>query len=314
MAFSRKRCTFDNSNVTKNKQIAVCWSVDWALPDAAEIKSLLSQLIELAEMLNASELTDVIATAKALVNNEEATALDLYTALNDLKYQVKPIAERYIKLALSFCNSFGYTDLIPYIEAAVASVNTGDIDQIKDAFMTLAKNGISPALNALDKLSGYAETMEADDLEAAVNTTIGDIQKLALTALMQQPIKTEDVAAVVADIKTIIEVFVPAASTFIVKVKAIDTTGKAKADELAAAVTKAEAAISENADIVTIGVAVKELVQAYRAFQDANKTTGINAAVIEKMQGGNIYNLQGQRVMNDQKGLFIVNGKKIVIK
>ena len=284
------------------------------LPDVAEIKSLLAQVVELAEMLNASELTDIIANAKALLNNEEATAMELFTALNTLKDQIRPIAEKYIQLALSFCNNFGYNDLIPYIESAVASIETGNIDQIKEAFMTLAVNGISPALDALNKLSGYAETMEADDLKNATQTAIADIQKLALTALMQQPIKAEDVAAVVADIKTIKDEFVPASAAFIAKIQAIDTTGKQKGEELKSALDNAVGAISENADIVTIGVAVKELVQAYRAFLDANKTTGINNMAVEKMQERVIYNLQGQRVMNDQKGLFIVNGKKVLVK
>ena len=43
-----------------------------------------------------------------------------------------------------------------------------------------------------------------------------------------------------------------------------------------------------------------------------NGTTGINTLTID--ENAVIYNMKGQRVMNAQKGLYIVNGKKVVIK
>jgi hypothetical protein len=45
-------------------------------------------------------------------------------------------------------------------------------------------------------------------------------------------------------------------------------------------------------------------------------TTGINAVNGEglKVQGAEVYNLAGQRVLNPTKGLYIVNGKKVVVK
>ena len=42
-------------------------------------------------------------------------------------------------------------------------------------------------------------------------------------------------------------------------------------------------------------------------------TVGISSIAAEA-QKGNIYNLNGQRVMNAQKGLYIMNGKKVVLK
>ena len=47
-----------------------------------------------------------------------------------------------------------------------------------------------------------------------------------------------------------------------------------------------------------------------------NETTGINS--IEngtlKIENGEVYNLAGQRVSQPTKGLYIVNGKKVIIK
>ena len=42
--------------------------------------------------------------------------------------------------------------------------------------------------------------------------------------------------------------------------------------------------------------------------------TGINSIAADKMKNATIYNMKGQRVDKAQKGLYIVNGKKVVIK
>jgi hypothetical protein len=43
-------------------------------------------------------------------------------------------------------------------------------------------------------------------------------------------------------------------------------------------------------------------------------TTGIEGIKAADMENGNVYNLNGQRVEKAQKGLFIINGKKVVVK
>ena len=47
---------------------------------------------------------------------------------------------------------------------------------------------------------------------------------------------------------------------------------------------------------------------------DGEDTQSIEGISVAESENGMVYNLQGQRVMNAQKGLFIQNGKKIVIK
>ena len=42
--------------------------------------------------------------------------------------------------------------------------------------------------------------------------------------------------------------------------------------------------------------------------------TGIDAATMLDELNGNVYDLQGRKVMKAQKGLYIQNGKKIVVK
>ena len=50
-------------------------------------------------------------------------------------------------------------------------------------------------------------------------------------------------------------------------------------------------------------------------FDDEGKTTGINATLMNNERMNNeVYNLNGQRVAKPTKGLYVVNGKKVVIK
>ena len=49
-------------------------------------------------------------------------------------------------------------------------------------------------------------------------------------------------------------------------------------------------------------------------FDFDNTTTAIEGVATVKENNGEIYNLQGQRVMKAQKGLYIINGKKVMVK
>ena len=44
------------------------------------------------------------------------------------------------------------------------------------------------------------------------------------------------------------------------------------------------------------------------------ETTGIEAATTENGQPAHIYDLQGRSVKNPGRGLYIVNGKKMILK
>ena len=47
---------------------------------------------------------------------------------------------------------------------------------------------------------------------------------------------------------------------------------------------------------------------------DGETTTGIEAINTTEQKNGEVYNLQGQRMAKTQKGLYIVNGKKVIMK
>jgi len=52
----------------------------------------------------------------------------------------------------------------------------------------------------------------------------------------------------------------------------------------------------------------------YSINGQTSKPTGIEAVTAKKLEKSVIYNLQGIRVDNAQKGLYIINGKKLVVK
>lgn len=79
-------------------------------------------------------------------------------------------------------------------------------------------------------------------------------------------------------------------------------------------------------DVVGFYQANNNVVAPYRAYLQSevnvsrlsisfgDDTTGISSVQRAELNGQNVYDLQGRRVENAQKGLYIVNGKKMVIK
>ena len=61
---------------------------------------------------------------------------------------------------------------------------------------------------------------------------------------------------------------------------------------------------------------IEKLDDGARTFIGFNfdESTGIDGIAVEKMSNGEVYNLQGQRVTKAQKGLYIINGKKVLVK
>jgi len=51
-----------------------------------------------------------------------------------------------------------------------------------------------------------------------------------------------------------------------------------------------------------------------RSFIALDEATAIEGVAAEKVGNGEIYNLQGQRVVKAQKGLYIIDGKKVMVK
>ena len=85
--------------------------------------------------------------------------------------------------------------------------------------------------------------------------------------------------------------------------EADDATLKAAIDAAQAVVDDADATLD---DVEAASQALED------AVAEFNGTTGISAVAAAKEQGQEVYNLAGQRVAKAQKGLYIVNGKKVI--
>ncbi len=265
--------------------------------------SLLQTAVSLAGMLQSDDLADELAAAAAVLAKEDASAEELLTTLQALVTATQPVAQDILDLAAEFANKYGYSTLLTPIANAKAAVESGDIEAIQTAILTLGFTALPSVKDALTKVNGYAETI-ADVID---NTDLVDA-----IAKAQADLASNDFMSLISDMQDIATKFQAAAAAFIISIQAMDTEGKALADELNAALATAIAAMSaENPNIVTIGEAIKNLVKAYRAFIEANITDGINT-ISKTVENTVIFDMQGRRVVNAQKGLFIINGKKVL--
>ena len=82
-------------------------------------------------------------------------------------------------------------------------------------------------------------------------------------------------------------------------------------------------AFYQNTDVFTVGANTAYLPANFAGsgaraffllFDDDMQTTAIEKVEAAKAINGTVYNLNGQRVANPTKGLYIVNGKKFAIK
>ena len=75
--------------------------------------------------------------------------------------------------------------------------------------------------------------------------------------------------------------------------------------------TKSDFTVGANTAYIPASVAGA---RTFIGFDFDNTTTAIEGVATVKENNGEIYNLQGQRVMKAQKGLYIINGKKVLVK
>ena len=153
------------------------------------------------------------------------------------------------------------------------------------------------------------------------------LKKIAATVMdyfmgvyIYTPLTAEEIAAYEDAKKALEEVIADAKDIDVVESITLDDNEnevivyKEKGEELLAAITAAEKALADaakNFDTESLKTAKENLEAAIKDFYTATGIQTVNAAETEN---GAIYNLAGQRVMNAQKGLFIMNGKKYIVK
>ena len=236
-----------------------------------------------------------------------ANEADYNAELAAMKAQVN----EYLPLIKKFFATFdkaAATALTTYFENLETALAGESIQDINDAMEALKSAATLYIAQDFTKIENYLNAMGNE-------TLIADMTALKTAGLAY--ISGGDIQPVVSAAEKLAEDFKVAVPTYIEEVAAMaadgETEGKIGVNELKAAILAAQAAITPEADIVTVGEAVYNLIKAVKAYEAANDTTGITTIATATEQAP-VYNMAGQRVMNAQKGLYIVNGKKVVKK
>ncbi len=266
--------------------------------EQSSTRELLESFIELLEKYAPDLLKEEIAAAKeALANNDEQA---MQNALKNLITASITKVSTILAEAKTFADNYGYTELARAIDELQSTIPiavfTGNYDSLVAALQKVAEEGGLAAQDVVNKMCIYAETLDNEELNAAIAN--------AKTAL-----ESGNLSEIIPAINAIGEPFIAATKEFIAKLQNIDDA------DVQAALAEVTALLNaENPNIPNLVEAVGKLITAYKAYLDKQAQAGINTIATEKLTKTVIFNSKGQRIENATKGLYIVNGKKVVLK
>ena len=286
----------------------------------AYLKTILTMAVTMAEKMDVAALADVLANAKTVAANDEATTQDLANAMFALLNASQPIVKGMLEDAVGLATLFGVDTTAAQALLAMTDPEATTIEMypVLDALATACMGPAHQALNTLKSFiatfDGAAEEALADDFAkleadftnkdlAAVKADIAtlmangkpylqtDIAKLegyvavlgnetisGDVAAMKAAIEAENFAGLYAALKQFETDLFTAAPGIIEQVKfaaaGYKDAGKTNGmGQLEAAIEAAEAALgAEDKTVVTVGLAVRNLILATQAFYEANKT------------------------------------------
>lgn len=253
-----------------------------------EAKDKLNKLIAMAETLDATTLATQIAAAKTAAEGTDIGAMQ--TAANNLFDAAVPVANEVLAKAEEFATKYGYTDVttaINNVRAAIPTDASGDLDNLQAALNALSAVALPAAQDAVGKIESYAEALDDEALNAAVAT--------AKTAL-----GTGNFKAILAALKAAETPFITAAQAYVTKVQGENIDDINVKNALAAL---AEALGAEQPNIVTVGNAVKALVDAYNAYQ-LEQNPVYTVAGTTDLTGYNWDATKNEMTLNTETGLY----------
>lgn len=203
---------------------------------------------------------------------------------------------------------------------------TGDVDLPSNATATLGANGYTTFASAYDldlsNLNGfkaYTATLSGAELSFTECTSkvvagTGLLLKGTADATVEIPVATADATAVAGNALTGVtddtDLKSDEAGNYIFVMK----KAAAATDELTFLPLTTASDVTVPAGKAYVAVPASAFAGGARSLKVSfgNETTGINAVEAAAQKEG-AYNLNGQRVMQPTKGLYIVNGKKVII-
>ena len=285
----------DGSVITITGWETADYTITNALQDA---KDLLTKAIALAEMVDAEGLADQIAAGKRALAGEDITAVQ--DALNAIIAAAAPKAQTLLTEVGEFAEKYGYTAVAEAVNAVKAQIPsegaTPDLAALLSAVDKLKEVALPAAEDAVGKIDTYAKALNDETL----NTAIAN----AKTALATKSIKN-----IIAAVKAAEEPFKNAASAFVAKVQAENIQDANVQTALAAVVA---AMCAENPSIVAIGDAVKNLIDAYNAYQ-LEQNPVYTVAGTEDLTGYDWDATKNEMKLNEETGLYEWTAKFITV-
>ena len=290
-----------------------------------EDKSAFSQInpnnakVSLKKVVAIAKIFDDIDTsnAEALLLNPDASPADVIAELQTLGTATKDKTKDVVADAEEFFATFdgdAATNLAAYFSAAKTALEGTDFDAISNSLLALASNALVYGQSAMGKVNYYLQKMGSE----TINNDLHAIQSIILSS---SDIKS-DLPNLIAAIKQLKGDMTDAAATYMTTVQTLISDAKAAGKDVSkveaaftTTFTKAMAYSLNSATLVEMGKALYELIKAVEEYKEAQEVpTGINGFTAEKQNDATIYNLNGQRVEKAQKGLYIINGKKVMVK
>lgn len=294
--------------------VLLCLTVTsaWASPITDNLKAQLQKVVAVATIFDLDT-----SNAKALLLNPDASQEDLQKELQDLGTATKDKTKEVMKDAKEFFATFdgvAATNLADYFTAAETALEGTDFDAISDKLLELASNALVDGQSAMSKVNDYLQKMG----DETINSDLEAIQSIIISS---SDIKS-DLPNLIAAIKQLKEDMTDAAATYMNTVQTLISDAKAAGKDVSeveaaftTTFTKAMEYSLNSATLVEMGKALYDLIKEVEEYKEAQEIiTGISGFTAEKQNSATIYNLNGQRVEKAQKGLYIINGKKVMVK
>ena len=262
-----------------------------------EAREKLNKVIALAEILDAEGLAAQIAAAKEAVAGTDIEAMK--NASNAIMAAALPKASQLLSDAKEFAQKYGYSEVetaITAVEQAMLPAMGGNLNPMIAAVNALVEVALPAAQDAIGKIDTYANALDDEALNAAVAN--------AKTALASGKIKD-----IIASIKAAEEPFINAAQKFVAKVQAENIEDANVQAALAALVATLA---DSNATIVAKGDAVKQLIDAYNAYQ-LEQHPVYTVAGTANLTGYDWDTTQNEMKLNEETGLYEWTAKFITV-
>lgn len=298
--------------------VLLCLTVTsaWASPLTDNLKAQLQKVVAVATIFDLDT-----SNAKALLLNPDASQTDLMNELQTLGKATKDKTKEVMDDAKEFFATFdgdAATNLADYFTAAETALEGTDFDAISDNLLALASNALVYGQSAMSKVNDYLQKMGSE----TINNDLNAIQSIIQSIILSSSDIKNDLPNLIAAIKQLKGDMTSAAAIYMNTVQTLIDDAKDAGkdvseveDAYTTIKTKAAAYLLNSATLVEMGKALYDLIKEVEEYKEAQEVpTGISGFTAEKQNSATIYNLNGQRVEKAQKGLYIINGKKVMVK